>query len=941
MRPLRFRSFATALLLATTASASALPDWVPAPGRIANINLNNLSDINPCPSTNCWFRGYGLMAPWRNWSGAVFAPQYSENGAIIFNGGGHGGGRDWGLYVFDFSTRLWARTGPAMPLASPWGTLASPGAFDPDWYDTEVNGSRVVDGLHTYNMPAYIPPDKPGAGSRGSWFLPFAFSPVDPNGNPKSAPHAVDLVTGLWTRATTTTAPLGGSYGPYSGSIEDTNRGVVIWSGYDSWSYSWVDLNQAPPRTLNRVELPWQFYWPLWYGRFIFVPEANQTVGFGRDSTSGNIVAKLMSFPVLGQAPVVTNISLPASAIAGPGYGIDWNPHTRRFYLYSGGGSGTVVVLTPDSLDFATCTWTWSEETFTGATPAWTTTLTGGGGEVTLGRWRYVPPLRSFSWSDGIGVTAPCVDGITRNGVMQLWRPLGTDVPAQQPAWRRHQPANTWTTVTATNTLAAIDPAQSAAHNASFPNAASWRGSGGQPQMLAAWSGAILDPATDTFWIPIGGGHGDYGGNEPYRIRLDRDTPGWEMVRPPTGSLLSTPYVALLNDGQEATGTYADGRIRAIHSYNKATYVPGTGPFLAHNGGGYASGNGPGEPNKRTFVMNESTGEWTQAGTHGTAYVPASGSACTYDPSRHAIWYQPQGDGSIRQYNFATQAWTDRGGSHGYCGNIALTYIPGHDLIALNGSFGDAPSPRLQIFNASTNIWTTPALQGTPPAGLNWTGNAQPHWVPALGALCLWNNDAGTTVIATLTPTGNPRTDPWQWGTLPVAAANTITPTSRQSNGTYGRFQYSPRLDGFYLINAVNQPVYFYALGDGNALLTPITFATWQAQQTWGGADSSETADPDADSLSNLTEYALRLSPLTPDAHLQPASATSGGSLTLTYTVDLTKTDITWLLEVSPDLVTWSAAPTSLISQSGTLQTWTASVPAIPDRRFLRLRITR
>lgn len=328
---------------------------------------------------------------------------------------------------------------------------------------------------------------------------------------------------------------------------------------------------------------------------------------------------------------------------------------------------------------------------------------------------------------------------------------------------------------------------------------------------MYAWCGAILDETTDTLWLPIGGGHGDYGGNEPYRIRLDADTPAWQMLRPPTGSLQSLPVVTVLDDGLESSGVYADGRIRAIHSYNKAVYVPGVGPFLAHNAGGYASGNGPGEPNKRSFVMNESSGEWTQVGTHGDAYVPASGSGCTYDPLRHVVWYQAQGDAAIRKYSFATQQWTTHGNAHGYNGFIALTYIAAFDVIANNLSLGGASV--LQVFDPVTSMWTQPPVQGTPPAGLEWHGQAQSRWVPSLGALCFWNHSSNTGVIGTLTPGTNPRIDPWSWSSLPVAAGNSVVPTGKGINqGTYGRFAYSPRMDGFYLLNGVDQPVYFFAL---------------------------------------------------------------------------------------------------------------------------------
>ena len=78
----------------------------------SNVSLNNLSALNPCPTENCWFTGSGhQQAAWRNWNGAAWAPGYSANGAMVFWGGGHGGGEDVSLYLFDFTTATWSRIG--------------------------------------------------------------------------------------------------------------------------------------------------------------------------------------------------------------------------------------------------------------------------------------------------------------------------------------------------------------------------------------------------------------------------------------------------------------------------------------------------------------------------------------------------------------------------------------------------------------------------------------------------------------------------------------------------------------------------------------------------------------------------------------------------------------------------------------------------------------
>lgn len=385
-----------------------LPAWVPAPGKVANVHLNNLSSVNPCAATSCWYSGSGKQeAPWRNWCGASFAREYSTHGAMIYWGGGHGGGDDHSLYLFDFSTRQWSRVGPSLPATSY--------ALDTEWSDFLHEGSYIVPGLHSYNYPAYVPPGKAGAGPKGAWLLPALVSGVGGN-----VPHAVDLATGRWTRFATGRA--GAFTAPYSGSIEDTKRGRLWWGGSGASNYRGLDYNEAHPRNVQTVNGRW---FGSWYDRFVYVEEADMTVGFWCDF--GQTQFKAVVLDMRSGSPVsVPFNAIPARTMARAGFGVDWCPITQRFYIYEGRAQATVSVLTPSSLNFSTCTWTWNEETFTGAAPAWYAPSTGGGGDVPLSRWRYVPALRSFAWSDGPRYSAPGGDGVVRDGVMQLWRPAGT-----------------------------------------------------------------------------------------------------------------------------------------------------------------------------------------------------------------------------------------------------------------------------------------------------------------------------------------------------------------------------------------------------------------------------------------------------------------------------------------------------------------------------------
>jgi hypothetical protein len=397
---------------------SVLQAFIPAPGGTANVSLNSLVALNPCPTNNCWFsQSSKQQAPWRNWNGAAWAPGFSPHGALVFWGGGHGGGEDVGLSVFDFTTGLWSRVGPQNPATSDYTTQ-----LDAEFYDYNHQGDYIVPALHTYNYPAYVPPNVSGSGAKGSWLLPQLVG----NANSGAKPHAVDLQSGRWTRFAAAAGVSGQS--PYAGSIEDTRRGRVWWGAMDQTSLNMLDFNEPHPRRVNVVRLQpagASFAFGGYYARHVYVPESDMAVGFwclyGQTRVRGEVFDMTSGQPVAMSAG-----NWPEMHVNGAGFGVDWCTHTQSFYVYEGRGSRRVLKLTPSSLEFHQCTWTWSEEPFND--PAWEPNPNndGRGGAQAMSKWRYIPWLRCFAWSDGPNYSARCADGVVRDGVMQLWRPLGT-----------------------------------------------------------------------------------------------------------------------------------------------------------------------------------------------------------------------------------------------------------------------------------------------------------------------------------------------------------------------------------------------------------------------------------------------------------------------------------------------------------------------------------
>ena len=121
------------------------------------------------------------------------------------------------------------------------------------------------------------------------------------------------------------------------------------------------------------------------------------------------------------------------------------------------------------------------------------------------------------------------------------------------------------------------------------------------------------------------------------------------------------------------------------------------------------------------------------------------------------------------------------------------------------------------------------------------------------------------------------------------------------------------------------------------------TFADWSASRFESPAERLPTADPDADGLPNLLEYALGSDPLSsgsaslPSVSLPPAP---GSQLTLTFTPF--RSDVSYIIQSSSNLTSWTDTILSPAALSpGQPFTFTDPTPVSENqRRFLRLKVT-
>jgi hypothetical protein len=129
------------------------------------------------------------------------------------------------------------------------------------------------------------------------------------------------------------------------------------------------------------------------------------------------------------------------------------------------------------------------------------------------------------------------------------------------------------------------------------------------------------------------------------------------------------------------------------------------------------------------------------------------------------------------------------------------------------------------------------------------------------------------------------------------------------------------------------------------------SFAGWQSQyftaaQLADQAISGATADPYGSGVPNLLAYALKLNPATARLTDVPQAMLTNGHLTLTYFAPSSITDITYVVEVSSDLMTWNSGA-GYIQVTSTVPNASGNTITVQDltstsvpKHFMRLRVT-
>lgn len=254
--------------------------------------------------------------------------------------------------------------------------------------------------------------------------------------------------------------------------------------------------------------------------------------------------------------------------------------------------------------------------------------------------------------------------------------------------------------------------------------------------------------------------------------------------------------------------------------------------------------------------------------------------------------------------------------------------------------FSDPMNPQPASFD-----WSVSGGGSISPEGLFTATTAGGPYVVIAASGSFSNTAAVTVTPAPATVTLSNLAQTYDGAPKPVTA--TTDPPGLTISITYDGSPDAPVDAGSYAVSAVITDPNYQGSASGTLVIEAADdFASWQDEEFTeierNAGLSVPGADPDADGLANLAEYALGADPhvFTP----APAAVKDENGLTLTFTRPAGLPDVTYHAESSDGLGSWTPVPLEVISTAGETETVQARDPLTSGdsaKRFMRLRFTR
>jgi hypothetical protein len=207
------------------------------------------------------------------------------------------------------------------------------------------------------------------------------------------------------------------------------------------------------------------------------------------------------------------------------------------------------------------------------------------------------------------------------------------------------------------------------------------------------------------------------------------------------------------------------------------------------------------------------------------------------------------------------------------------------------------------------------------------------------------NTITGNVVDSNGEPVSNTNINVQTTANTTIGGLSYTSYTNTDSNGTYSL----PVVNGTWNVypgNQIYQTVMITVNGSSSHPITqnfaPSPYLVW-VQNTFGGGQlgdpNTATETPANDGIPNLVKYALNeLNPFTNQQQNLPKATLSNGALHLVF--DKTASDITYTVQSSTDLVTWTTSdPSLLVEDCGEQVTAVYNLTGHPTA-FLRILVT-